>query len=72
MDNVKIVDLGRIRTEEREIDDCIKQIVASNRMEGMDTPVDEIEMLRKYMRGDIARDEYAAWASRKAGVTDAD
>lgn len=52
---------------ECEIDDCIKQIVASNRMEGMDTPPDEIEMLRKYGSGAIARDEYMRWLLRETG-----
>lgn len=51
-----------------DVDDIVRGAVASNRLEGMPTSLEEAEMLRRYISGEISDDEYTAWILRHIGV----
>lgn len=51
---------GRLSPE--DVHDIVRATVASNRLSGMDTPPDEVEMLRRFLAGEISEAEYDAWA----------
>lgn len=51
-----------------DIEDCIQAVIATNRLEGLVSPPEEIDMVRRYMRGDITESEYMAWVYKNAGV----
>lgn len=57
---------GRLTDE--DIEDCIQAVIATNRLEGLVSPPEEIDMVRRYMRGDITESEYMAWVYENAGV----
>lgn len=51
-----------------DVEDIVRRTVASARLEGMVTPPDEIEMLRRFAADEISGDDYIAWALGCAGV----
>lgn len=53
-----------------DVEELVQSAVASNRLEGLYTPPYELEMLRKYARGDITYDECMAWIWNRAGVVE--
>lgn len=59
---------GKLTPEDAE--DCVRAAIASNRLEGLETPPEEEEMLRKYANGMVTDEECMAWALRRAGVYD--
>lgn len=56
------------RLSDAAVDDVVHAVVVSNRQEGIDTPVDEIEMLSRYGRGEVTKDQYKQWILDKAGI----
>lgn len=56
------------KLSEKDIDEIVAATVADSRMEGLETPDDEIGKLKELMRGDISEAEYKAWVLEKAGV----
>ncbi len=57
---------GKLSPE--DVDDIVRRTVADHRLEGMNTSLEEIDMLRKFTAGDISDDEYMEWALKNAGV----
>lgn len=56
------------KLSEKDISEIVDATVADSRMEGLETPGDEVEKLKALMRGDISEAEYKAWVLEKAGV----
>lgn len=57
---------GKLSPE--DVDDIVRRTVADHRLEGMNTSLEEIDMLRKFVAGEISDDEYMEWALKNAGV----
>ena len=57
---------GRLLPE--DVDDIVRASIASNRLEGMPASVEEAEMLRRFVVGEISGDEYDAWVLSRIGV----
>lgn len=57
---------GRLLPE--DVEDIVRNVVASARLSGMYTPPEDVEMLRRLAAEEISHDEYMAWALAKAGV----
>lgn len=57
---------GRLSPE--DVDDIVRASIASNRLEGMPTSVEEAEMLRRFLCGEISGDEYDEWVLSRIGV----
>ena len=57
---------GRLLPE--DVDDIVRASIASNRLEGMPTSVEEAEMLRRFVSGEISSDEYDVWVLSRIGV----
>lgn len=57
---------GRLLPE--DVQDIVRATVASNRLSGMDTPPEDVEMLRRLLAGEISEAEYDAWALAKIGA----
>lgn len=66
---MKLYKKGHVFTPE-EIEENIRAAVASSRLEGIYTPPEEISLLRDYMLGKIAREDYNAAILGKAGSRD--
>ena len=58
---------GRLTPE--DVEHIVQSAVASNRLEGLENTPEEIDMLRKYVQGDISRESYKAWILQSVGVT---
>lgn len=58
---------GKLSSE--DVNDIVRNVVASARLEGMAVPQDEVEMLRRLAADEIAYDEYMRWLLARAGVT---
>lgn len=56
---------GRLSPEDVEY--CVQAAIAENRLEGLESTEEEIQMLRKCLSGEITEDEYMAWVRRLAG-----
>ena len=57
---------GKLSPE--DVDDIVRRTVADHRLEGMNTSLEEIDMLRKFVAGEISDDEYTAWIFEHVGV----
>lgn len=57
---------GKLSPE--DVDDIVRRAIGNNRLEGMDTSLEEIDMLRKFVAGEISDDEYTAWIFEHVGV----
>lgn len=51
-----------------EVEQIVKSAVASNRLEGLVMTSEEIDMLRRYVSGDIVEREYECWIFQHAGL----
>lgn len=58
---------GKLSPE--DIEEEVSAIVANNKLESIVLTEEEIDMLRKYISGDITSDEYETWIKNKVGVT---
>lgn len=56
---------GKLTSEDAE--EIVQAAIASQRLEGLETPSDEADMLLAYARGDITEGEYLAWVWKRAG-----
>lgn len=56
---------GKLSPEDVEY--CVQAAIAENRLEGLESTEEEVQMLRKCLSGEITEDEYLAWARRVAG-----
>lgn len=57
---------GKLSSE--DVEDIVQAAVASVRLSGMDTPPEDVEMLRRFLAGEISEAEYDAWALAKIGA----
>lgn len=57
---------GRLSPE--DVDDIVRGAIAMNRLEGMHTSVEEAEVLRRFVAGEISDDEYTDWVLFRIGV----
>lgn len=53
---------------EKSVEEIVQNVVATQRLEGINLTADEIVKLRDYVSGKITKAEYMQWALRKAGV----
>lgn len=53
-----------------DVEDCVRWVIAQQRLEGLILSSDEIDMLRQVVRGDITDDEYMVWALKRAGAAE--
>ena len=51
-----------------DVESLVNYAVTMQRLEGLSTPVEETDMLCRYLRGEITEDDYMRWVWRRAGV----
>lgn len=57
---------GKFSSE--DVDDIVCGAIAMNRLEGMHTSLEEAEVLRRFVAGEISDDEYRDWVLSRIGA----
>lgn len=56
------------RLSDDGVEEIVQSVVASSRLEGYHASDDVIDMLKKYARGEVSKEQYKTWVLEKAGV----